>query len=98
MGSEKKEHLRVKSKRPSETKRIGLERIARGTVTASSDFLFQVRLSGDNYQSFYKKDAKEYNKPELKTSVRCIYHGRKDSTFPYAVYDLNWNEFYIEKD
>jgi hypothetical protein len=86
-----------KSQRPSGMKVLGLERIARGTATASSEVLFQVKLSGNKYKRFSKKDALEYNKPELKTSVRCIYHGKKDSTFPYAVYDMNWNVLYKEK-
>lgn len=88
---------RKKSLRPVETKGIGLERISRGKITAANENLFQVKLSGNRYQLFRKEDSIEYNKPEIKIEVRCVYHGRKDSTFPYAVYDMNWNKLYLER-
>jgi len=91
------EEYRKKSKRPGETKHISLERIARGTVTATSEVLFQVELSHKRYSLFKKEDASEYNQPRIKTNVRCIYNGNKNSLFPYAIYDLNWNVLWKEK-
>jgi len=88
---------RKKSKRPSETKHISLERLARGEVTAASDVLFQVELSHKRYYLFKKDDASEYNKPNVGTSIRCIYHGDKNNLLPYAIYDLNWNLIWKEK-
>jgi hypothetical protein len=88
---------RVKSKRPSETKHISLERIARGRVSAASEELFQVELSHKRYYLFKKEDASEYNKPNVGTSIRCIYHGNKNNLLPYAVYDLLWNQIWKEK-
>lgn len=93
----KPEEYRQKSKRPTETKHISLERIARGTVTATSEVLFQVELSRKRYEKFRKEDASEYNQPRIKANVRCIYNGNKNSLFPYAVYDLNWNILWKEK-
>lgn len=96
MSKLKKGPEKIKPDRPVETKGIGLERISRGTVVASSEALFQLKMSGNNYKIFKRCDSKEYNQPQMKTQVRCIYHGRKDSTFPYAVYDLSWNLLYRE--
>jgi hypothetical protein len=97
MKLKKKEVHKLKSKRPSETKHISLERIARGMVIATSEALFQVELSHKRYSHFKKEDASEYNQPRIKTSVRCIYHGNRNNLLPYAVYDLNWNVFWKEK-
>lgn len=91
------EEYRKKSKRPKETQHISLERIARGTVTASSSVLFQVELSHKKYYKFAKDDASEYNQPRVKTSIRCIYHGHKNNLLPYEIYDLNWNLIWKEK-
>lgn len=88
---------RIKSKRPSETKHISLERMARGIVTASSEFLFQAELSKKRYYHFRKENASEYHQPKIKTSIRCIYYGDKSNLLPYAVYDLNWNLLWKEK-
>lgn len=98
MKLKKKEVQRQKSKRPSETKHISLERIARGTITASSPVLFQVELSKKRYYTFAKDDALEYNQPNVKTSIRCIYHGHRNNLLPYAIYDLNWNLIWKSRD
>ena len=94
----KPEDYRKKSKRPSNTKNISLERIARGIVTASSEFVFQVELSHKRYYLFKKEDASIYNCPSVKTSIRCIYHGHKNNLLPYAIYDLNWNPIWVDKE
>lgn len=93
----KEEDYRKKSKKPNETKHLSLERIARGTVTASSSVLFQVELSHKRYYLFKKEDAKEYNQPNVKTSIRCIYNGHRNNLLPYAIYDLNWNLIWKER-
>ena len=97
MKLKKKESTRIKSKRPTETKKISLERIARGVVVASSETHFQVELSKKRYYRFEKKDSSDYNMPRTKTSIRCIYKRNENSLFPYAIYDLNWNLLWKEK-
>jgi hypothetical protein len=92
-----KEIKREKSKRPPETKHISLERIARGTVTASSEVLFQVELSKKRYYLFRKDDSSDYNQPKINTSIRCIYYGDKNNLFPHSIYDMNWNLLWREK-
>ena len=64
----KKEFQRVKSKRPGETKHISLERIASGTVTATSSVLFQVKFSRKTREEKYQKPKTEY--PELDEEER----------------------------
>jgi hypothetical protein len=54
---------RLKSKRTSDTKNVPLERRARGTVTASSEILFQVKFSNKTKREQYNKPKTEY--PEL---------------------------------
>ena len=127
---QKREIPLLKSKRPSETKGMGLERMARGTVDESSTFLFKVRFSRKISERKYsttktneelteeereteslEKQRKrilyfrrsdsipgKYHKPEKGTTVRCIYHGSKKHLFPYAVYDMNWNPLFIDKN
>ena len=97
MKLKKRESTRIKSKRPNETKNLSLERIARGTIIATSEVLFQVELSKKRYYLFRKEDASEYNQPKIKTSIRCIYHGNIKNLLPYAIYDLNWNLLWKEK-
>ncbi|MFH1503747.1 MAG: hypothetical protein ABIE36_03760 [Candidatus Diapherotrites archaeon] len=119
-----KEAYGLKSKRPSGTKHLPLERIASGVVEDSSAVLFEVSFSRkilkkgynppkseeeslENYYLikkkktllFRKEDAMPgtYRKPNTKISVRCFYHGNKNSLFPYAVYDMNWNLLWKEK-
>ena len=93
----REEDQRKKSPRPSETKHISLERIARGIVIASSAVIFQVELSKKRYYTFERDNASEYNQPRVKTAIRCIYHGDKNNLLPYTVYDLNWNIIWKEK-
>ncbi len=97
MKLKKRESIRIKSKRPSETKKIPLERIARGTVVTSSEIHFQVELSKKRYYRFKKEDASDYNMPRIKASIRCIYKRDKNNLLPYAIYDLNWNLLWKEK-
>ncbi len=97
MKLKKKQIPRKKSPRPAETKHISLDRIARGIVTASSETLFQVELSKKRYHLFRREDSSVYNKPNVKTSIRCIYSGNKNNLLPYAIYDLNWNILWKEK-
>lgn len=63
MKLQKKEVPRLKSKRPGETKHISLERIASGTVTATSEVLFQVKFSRKTREEKYNKPKTKY--PEL---------------------------------
>lgn len=66
----KKEIQRVKSPRPPETKNIPLERIARGTVTATSERLFQVKFSKKTRKKEYNKPRTEY--PDLDEEEKYI--------------------------
>jgi hypothetical protein len=82
---------------PEEAKCFSLEKIARGKVIYTSDFIFQVRLSKNKNCYFREEDASFYNKPEAGIKVRCIYRRDKDISLPYEVYDLLWNPIWKEK-
>lgn len=72
----KEEDYREKSKRPGDTKNISLERMARGTVTASSDILFQVGFSKKTREYKYNKPKTEY--PKLDEEEEKYIKGREN--------------------
>jgi len=64
-------------------------------------------LSENNYINerrkillFRKEDCAlgKYKNPNKNTSVRCIYHGNRNSLFPYEIFDMNWNLLWKEKN
>lgn len=86
-----------KSQRPSHTKNIPLEKIARGIITRSSEILFEAKLSKKREYFFRKSDASFYKKPNLGANIRCIYNGNKRNLFPHEIYDMKWNLLWREK-
>jgi len=63
---------------------------------SEEDYMFQKKKC----LLFRKEDAlpRTYKKPNDRITVRCIYHGNKNALFPYAVYDMNWNLLWMEKE
>jgi hypothetical protein len=95
MKLQKKEIHRLKSKRPGETKNIPLERRARGTVTASSEILFQVKFSKKTKREQYNKPKTEYPELDEKEKKEIIVKRpefllfRKKDSLPEAYYKPN---------